>query len=160
PAAILLVADVLEGSGKRPQAIAWLEKSQTANPSGAVLLRLAQLHFMNKDSKKAVALLEGWSKESPGDVSMGMQLAVLYASTKNYSAAQAQYEKLAVERPDDPNILNDLAWRYAQSKDSRARATAEKAYALAPGRGDIADTLGSIYASQGDTANAMKYLQV
>jgi putative PEP-CTERM system TPR-repeat lipoprotein len=160
PTGDLLSAEVLERSGKRPEAIALLDKSQSKNPSLPVLLKLVDFHQRNNDLKRATNTVEAWIKDHPGDTAPRLRLAELYSSTRNYAAAQTQYEKLAAERPDDPVVLNNLSWLYARANDPKARKMAEKAYQLAPGAPGIADTLGWILARQGDASNAMKYMQV
>jgi Flp pilus assembly protein TadD len=79
---------------------------------------------------------------------------------RNYPAARTAFEQLASERPSDPIVLNNLAWLYARANDPKARPTAEKAYQLAPNAPQVADTLGWIMTTQGDSANAMKYLDM
>jgi putative PEP-CTERM system TPR-repeat lipoprotein len=160
PFGALLVAEVLYNTGKGPQAIAALEKTQAANPGPGVMMALSRLYLLNREPKRAIALLEAWSKSHPGDVTARAELAQLYLATNNYGDAKTQFEKLVAERPDDGNMLNNLAWAYTKANDPRARATAEKAYQIAPERPDIADTLGWIYTGQGDTTNALKYLDV
>jgi Flp pilus assembly protein TadD len=55
--------------------------------------------------------------------------------------------------------LNNLAWLYARTNDPKARQVAEKAFQLAPNAPQVADTLGWVMTMQGDSVNAMKYLQ-
>jgi predicted Zn-dependent protease len=158
PTGDLLAAEVLDKNGKRPDAIALLEKAQAAKPSAARVMELSQLHERSNDPKRATAVLEDWTKAHPADIPPRLKLAELYSRTRNYSAAQAEFEKLAVERPDDPVVLNNLAWAYSIVKDPRARAVAEKAYRIAPSPA-IADTLGWIMTSEGNAANAVKLLR-
>jgi Tfp pilus assembly protein PilF len=156
----VLVAEVLYNSGKAAQGIASLEKAQAGNSDSGVVMGLSRLYLLNHDPKRAAAVLEAWSKTHQDDVAAQMQLGELYLATGNYGGAQAQFERLATERPDDGDVLNNLAWAYTKASDGRARSTAERAYQIAPGRPDIADTLGWIYAGQGDSANALKYLEI
>jgi len=158
PTGDLLAAEVLDRNGKRPDAIALMEKSQAAAPSLAMVIELAQLYERNKEPKKAATVLEGWTKAHPTDLAPRMNLAELYGRMQNNSAAQVQFEKLAAERPDDPVILNNLAWVYATTKDPRGRGVAEKAYKIAPSPA-IADTLGWIMTAEGNAANAVKLLR-
>jgi Flp pilus assembly protein TadD len=135
-----------------------LEKSQAAKPSTTYLMEIAQLYERNNDQKRAVTVLEGWSKAHPDEVAPRLRLAELYGRMRDYGAARTQFEKLAAERPDDPVVLNNLAWLYSTTKDPRARTMAEKAYKLAPSPA-IADTLGWIMINEGNSANAIKLLR-
>ena len=160
PIGDILAAEVLDKSGKRAEAIALLEKSNSANAAVPKLLKLAEIYGRNNDLKRPIALLEIWSKDHPRDIAPRMQLAELYLRTRNHSAAQVQLEKLEAEQPDDPRTLNNLAWVYGRTNDPRARKIAERAWEIAPGTPGIADTLGWIIAIEGDAANAVQYLQL
>jgi Flp pilus assembly protein TadD len=61
--------------------------------------------------------------------------------------------------PNNVTILNNLAWLYSQKHDPRAKATAQKAMALAPQSAAVADTLGWILVNQKENAAALKYLK-
>jgi len=156
----LLTADVLVKSGKRPEAIAFLEKAQAANPNPNVALKLASLYETDPDLKRSIGLLERWTKDHKDDVLLRLQLAQYYGRVHNYPAARAAFEQLASERPSDAIILNNLAWLYGRANDPKARPMAERAYQLAPNSPQVADTLGWVMTTQGDAVNAMRYLQV
>jgi Flp pilus assembly protein TadD len=160
PAGDILAADVLDRSGKRAQGIALLDKTMSAHPSVPVLLKEVVLLEKDNNLKRAITLLEGWTKAHPADVEPRYQLAQYYGRVRNYDAARGEFEKLVAERPSDPIVLNNLAWFYARANDPRARKMAEKAMQMAPQAPDIADTLGWIMTSQGDAQGAMKYLQM
>jgi tetratricopeptide (TPR) repeat protein len=154
-----LVADVLLKSGKRDDAIAFLEKAQATNPNPNLTLKLASIYETDPDLKRSISLLERWTKDHKDDLAARVQLAQYYGRIRNYQAARTAFERLASERPSDAIMLNNLAWLYARTNDPRARQTAEKALQLAPNAPQIADTLGWIIAMQGDYENAMKHLQ-
>lgn len=160
PVADMLVADVLVKSGKRPEAAAFLEKALAGNPTSNLALKLASVYEADPDLKRATGLLERWTKDHKDDVAARLQLAQYYGRTRNYPAARASFEQLASERPSDAIVLNNLAWLYGRTNDPKARQTAEKAFQLAPNAPQVADTLGWVMTTQGDSANAMKYLQM
>lgn len=160
PFGVVLVAEVLDRGGQYPAAAALLEKSQAENASQPVVLKLAELRQRHNEIPAAAKLLEDWLKAHPEDVAPRLTLAQLYGQTRNYDGAITHFERLSAERSSDPTILNDLAWNYLMKSDPRARATAEKAYRLAPQLPQIADTLGWIMTVQGDAANGVKHLQV
>ena len=159
PIGDILAADVLAKNGKSAEGIALLEKAQAARPSYPLVSKLVELNERNKDMKRAVAVLDGWTKAHPADARARVDIAQLYVRARNYNLAQAMFEKLAAERPNDVIVLNNLAWLYGRTNDPRGRKMAEKAYQLAPDVPAIADTLGWIMTTQGDAPNAMKYLQ-
>ena len=72
--------------------------------------------------------------------------------------AQRHLEALLAMTPNDKTALNNLAWVYAQAGDSRARATAQKAY-LQGADADSADTLGWIMLREHDAAAALPLLR-
>jgi putative PEP-CTERM system TPR-repeat lipoprotein len=156
----ILTADVLVKSGKRADAIAYMEKAQAANPNANLTLKLASLYEGDPDLKRSIALLERWTKDHKEDVTPRLQLAQYYGRVHNYPSARAAFEQLANERPSDAIILNNLAWLYGRTNDPKARQMAERAYQLAPNSPQIADTLGWIMTTQGDPVNAMRYLQI
>ncbi|HWE06619.1 MAG TPA: XrtA/PEP-CTERM system TPR-repeat protein PrsT [Rhizomicrobium sp.] len=156
--AALMTADVLEGNHNRAAAIAILEKTQLRNPSGILAARLAGLYQADKQSGKALALLEAWTKSHPADVDARFALAIVDSAAGRMDQALNQYEWLTVQKPHNVVILNNLAWLYDQRHDARARTVAEKAMQLAPSSSSVADTLGWIMVEQGDGVGAIKYL--
>src|SRR5262249_31987621 len=97
----MLVADVLVKSGKRAEAIAFLEKAQAASPNANLTLKLASAYETDPDLKRSIALLERWAKDHKGDLGVRMQLAQYYGRIRNYPAARTAFEQLASERPSD-----------------------------------------------------------
>jgi Flp pilus assembly protein TadD len=121
---------------------------------------LAKFYVADQKLPKAIGAVEAWTKTHPDDFQARNGLAQLYGSAGNLVQAQQQFEWLDAHHPNDPATLNNLAWLYSQKNDPRAQATAEKAFKFAPQSGPIADTLGWILQSHGDTAGALKYLQL
>ena len=156
----MLATDVLVKSGKRADAIAFLEKAQATNPSPTITLKLASLYETDTDLKRSISILERWTKDHKEDVAVRLQLAQYYGRTRNYPAARTAFEQLANERPSDAIILNNLAWLYGRTNDPKARQIAERAFQLAPNAPQVADTLGWIMTMQGDSVNAMKHLEM
>jgi Tfp pilus assembly protein PilF len=86
-------------------------------------------------------------------------LASVYLAEGKYPEAIAQLEPVAAGEPENYQVLNDLAALYQETRDSRALATAERAYRLAPRRPEIMDTLGWILVNQGDRTRGMRLLE-
>ena len=145
--------------GRVTEAVSVLEGAYEKKTSLAVLLKLTELYQGTGAQNRAIAELDKWIKAHPSDVDPRLQLAQVHTQMRNYRAATAQFEWLVNQRPTDPIMLNNLAWAYGRTGDQRARATAEKAYRLAPGLPMISDTLGWILATQDNAEEGMKYLQ-
>jgi predicted Zn-dependent protease len=73
--------------------------------------------------------------------------------------AIAQYELLARDERSNAMVLNNLAWLYHEAGDSRAEATAKRAYDGAPRNGAIADTYGWILVQSGKVAPGLPILE-
>ena len=71
------------------------------------------------------------------------------------------YRRLQVLVPDNALVLNNLAYALAVRKNNiqEALPLAEKAYSLAKGASNIADTLGWIYHLAGQNDKAVKLLE-
>jgi Flp pilus assembly protein TadD len=55
--------------------------------------------------------------------------------------------------------LNNLAWLYSERDDPRALETAERAHAVAPESGEVADTLGWLLVRKGEMTRAIPLLR-
>ncbi len=157
----LVSADLYERGGKRPEAVALLEKAAAARPSDAnVAVALSRLYSRAGDLVKAEAVLTGRLKDRPDDLVLRAALGDFYISTKKFDLAIAEESRLIAERPNDAAALNNLGWLYQQVGDlSKAREFAEKAAAIAPTSGAIADTLGWVMLAQGDIEKGLSRLQ-
>jgi putative PEP-CTERM system TPR-repeat lipoprotein len=147
-------------AGKRPEAIALLEKSAAARPSDDRLTTsLAKLYAEAGDSGKAEALLAGRLKSAPDNIALRTALASIYLTDKKYDQAIEEYNRLIAAQPADAAALNNLAWIYQQQGDlAKARNFAERAIAVAPRAAQIDDTLGWILLAQGEVDKAITYL--
>ena len=99
-----------------------------------------------------------WLKTKPADIAVRNYLAEVYLQAARYPDAIAHYQMLLQVQPDNIVALNNLAALYQQGKDSRALATAQKAYALAPEHPAVQDTLGWILVEQGQLAQGINLL--
>ena len=159
PVAAIMTASVMDRHGKGADAVALLEATQAKTPASAVTMLLSKHYVADKNPRKAIALLELWTKSHPDDADARFGLAQLYGSSNNFPAALQQFEWLSTKRPNDSVVLNNLAWLYSEKKDPRAQAIAERAYRAAPQSGSVADTLGWILVGKGDMAGGLRYLQ-
>lgn len=151
-------AAVLVGAGKPAEAEALVAGAERDHPSSALVRQHAAIEAQEGQSAKGVALLTGWLAAHSDDLSARRALADLDLNLKNYVAAQAEFERLA-DKAADATVLNNLAWLYQHNGDPRARATARRAYAMAPLTPSIADTLGWVLVAEGDAAGGLPYLK-
>lgn len=159
PAAALMTAAALDRHDKHGEAVALLETTQAKTPTAPVALLLSKYYVDDKNPRKAIAVLEPWVKSHPDDVDARFGLAQLYGGTGALQQALEQFEWLQAKQPANPIVFNNLAWLYSQKNDPRAQAMAEKAYKLSPQSPSIADTLGWILETKGDTSGGFRYLQ-
>jgi putative PEP-CTERM system TPR-repeat lipoprotein len=161
----LTAADLYARNGKRPEAVALLEKSSTAHPNDlTIAVGLARLYAAVGNPGKAEALLTARVKERPDDLAIRRALADVYLLDKKYDAAASEETRILSQRPNDPVALNNLAWLHQQRGDlAKARELAEKAVAAAPptapATGLIKDTLGWVLLAQGDVQAALPHLE-
>jgi Flp pilus assembly protein TadD len=96
----------------------------------------------------------------PGLAAAQFTLATLYDSAGEFAKAIARYEAVLEQSPESVIALNNLAYILAVKTGDLANALplAEKAHRLAPGSGDIADTLGWIHLMSGNSAKAVALL--
>jgi len=124
----------------------------------------AQLATRAAQAKVAAGLpgaqneLADWLTRHPDDVTARRTMAEYLMSTGKRDAAIHELEQVVALRPQDAGALNNLAWLYHETGDSRALATAEKAYAAAPKVGAVADTYGWILIQGGKTDEGVRIL--
>lgn len=151
-------AAALVGAGKLAEAETLVAAAERDHPSSALVRQHAAIEARQDHSAKGVALLTGWLATHGDDLPARRALADLDLNLGNYVAAQAEFERLA-DKGGDATVLNNLAWLYQHNGDPRARATAKRAYALAPLTPSIADTLGWVLVAEGDAAGGVPYLK-
>ena len=123
------------------------------------LLR-ADSRTLRGDEAGARSDLEAATEAAPTLLAAQILLAVKYETAGDYDAAIARYRKILSLAPDTPLALNNLAYSLAVRKGELREALplAERARALAPQSGVIADTLGWIYFISGDAGRALPLL--
>jgi putative PEP-CTERM system TPR-repeat lipoprotein len=122
---------------------------------GHILLSQLEYSFNNID--RAIAVLEDWLAEHPEDRYVLRLLADRLFEAERFEEAKVRYA--AIADGENADVLNNLAWLYQWAGDEKAEATAREAYAAAPDRYDIADTLGWILAEDGQFQEAATLLR-
>jgi putative PEP-CTERM system TPR-repeat lipoprotein len=134
-----------------------IARSKKFNPKVAVNLSRAYQNMGQND--KAIGVLQAWLKQRPNDLAVRMAVANMHIAGKNYGAAVAEYNFIMKQGNSSPAVLNNLAWALDRMNDSRALATAERAFKAAPDQPDIADTYGWIMLRKQDKVKGLQILQ-
>ena len=151
----LLDADLLLAENRRADA----EKSFSALADAGVrdgMIRMVGLEVSSQNPAAAMARLQTWLEQRPGDLGAELLLADLLMR-QDQDRAVARYEALV--ETNNPVALNNLAWLYMERKDPRAVATARSAVAAAPDNPNILDTLGWILLQEGQKPEAVRLLR-
>ena len=88
-------------------------------------------------------------------------LAMLYEQAREYDMAIERYRRVLALMPNDPVALNNLAYALAvrRNEPRQALPLAEKAYSLAKGNPNIADTLGWIHHLLGNKERSLQLMK-
>ncbi|MDE2576619.1 MAG: PEP-CTERM system TPR-repeat protein PrsT [Rhodospirillales bacterium] len=158
PAARLLRGDIDMAAGHYADAVAAFQAAMKVAPSAGLVLRLANALNAGGHNDQSSQVLRDWLGAHPGDVPVADALGSLDIQARRFFDAEAHLGVVLAARPQDAVALNNLAWVYQQRGDARARATAQKAYLIAP-TPQAADTLGWILTSGGDAETGLSLLR-
>jgi putative PEP-CTERM system TPR-repeat lipoprotein len=159
PTAPALPGDVYMAARQYAKAITAYETAYRRAPSALLAVRLAQAQMAAGQPDAAAGVLRGWLNKHPGALGVAQILAGYDIAAHRFAVARQELEQVVAKAPRDALALNNLAWLYQQAGDPRARALAERAYLLAPGIPQIADTLGWILVQHGQAASALDLLR-
>lgn len=151
-------ADILLTQKRYPQAIKAYEMALAKGSGTNTLLKLHRALSAAGDAQAAEQRLIGWINQRPQDLAVRNYAAEVYMRAQRNREAIAQYEALLKARPGNVIVLNNLATLYQREKDSRALATAEQAFKLAPDNPGVQDTLGWILVEQGQLPRGLALL--
>jgi predicted Zn-dependent protease len=150
--------DVYTLARKPAQAITAYDEAQRQNPSSSLAIKLFNAR-REAGAASPEASLTQWLQRTPNDVQARRLLVLVYQASGKVDEAIKQYEHLMEQGPADPVMLNNFAWLLHEKGDARAVDLARRAYAVAPGISEVADTYGWILLESGKTAEGMKVLQ-
>jgi len=154
-----LEGDVLVATKKQAQAVALYEKAYGLRQSGAMAIKLHAACTGAGKPDQCDARLKQWLSEHPGDIATRRYYADSAAQRGKYVLAIEQYGLVLEREPNDAVVLNNVAWTMNKLKDPSAARYAERAYALKPGDGAVADTWGQILVESGDLNRGLEILQ-
>ena len=159
PATVQLQAELDMAEGKVREAEAGFRDVLERTESRRALLGLYGATKRLEGDGAAIALLEQWLSTHPDDEGVRLLLAQERAASGQSTDAKAEYEAMIEANPDNGIALNNLAWMYAEEGDPRAVEYAERAVALLPESGNVADTLGWALYKSGENSRAIEVLR-
>jgi tetratricopeptide (TPR) repeat protein len=155
-AALMRVGEVQMRAGQTDKAAESFQKAHALAPDSATAVSLFRARRAAKHAQPETVLRE-WLLKEPEDPSARGMLAEYLMTQGNHRAAAAEYERLIRQVPS-PVALNNLAWLYQTLGDTRAEATAKRAYDAVPNHPTILDTYGWILMEKGRAAEALPLL--
>ena len=155
----LLEGDVFAAKHQYAKAEQVLRKSIQVKATPLAFEKLAKMLIWQKKPGQAVSELKKGIQTFPKAIVLQIQIASIYQTNKQVSKAIVVYTKLLKEHPNHAVVLNNLALLYLDYGDKRALEYAQKAHNLIPSNPGIADTLGWVYAKQGDYQSALPLLE-
>ncbi len=146
-----LKGDIYQAANRPTDAFAAYQEAHKANPSSALMNRMAGAAIRSGKPDDAVTMLKDWIAKNPDDIVATEQLSEIYIIQGKLDDAAANLEAILKQKPYESIALNNLAWVYQQKNDARASELARQAYLLSPGP-QTADTLGWILVTTGKAA--------
>ena len=134
-------------------------KAYQQSTSAQLALLLAHAQRLSGADSDALTTLRDWLQEHPKDSHIRTQLAMYLDRMQKPTEAIAEYEKISEQEPDNAIVLNNLAWLYHTQNDSRSIQYGERAFALAPDKPEIADTLGWILVQNNQARRGLELLK-
>jgi len=151
--ALLGLGVLLEGKGKTSEALGYYTKARdTQKPAG--YMALASFHQRQKESAKALAVLDEALKTHPGDASVLEMKGAILASQQKYAEAVKVYESLERVAPARAVPLKIRAYM-AMNDIPKAVEQAQKIISANPRSAGGHLLLASIYESQRDFDRAL-----
>lgn len=122
---------------------------------------LASLLDEQGKHQEAIDILEDGRDEIPGDERLLFLLGMMYERIGDRGEAISIMKKVLKINPDNANALNYVGYTYADMDENldKALEMIERAMALKPGDGFIADSLGWVYFRLGENEKALDYLK-
>ena len=159
PATRQLQAELDLAEGNVQEAAAAFQAVLEETGSRRALLGLYGAKKRLEGDSGGIAVLNKWLADNPDDAGVRLLLAQDRAASGQVSDAMSEYEAIVDANPDNAVALNNLAWMYAEQGDPRAVEYAERAVALLPESGNVADTLGWALYKSGEHERAAEVLR-
>lgn len=159
PASHTLLGEVYFERGDYSKAAEAYRSGLDLQNNGALAVRYFQARERSSDPATALAWLKSWVEGNPRNIVAREVLAAALLRGRHSDEAIRVLNSLANDQPNNPQTLNNLALAYYSNGDSRALATAESAYQVAPDQEQVADTLGWILINVGELERGLKLLE-
>jgi tetratricopeptide (TPR) repeat protein len=157
----------LSRAGRKDEAVAQLKQLTDASPDEADLwIALGDAYRSSEHYKEAAAAYDRALTLRPanghGDWPVYFARAVAEQGLKDWNAAEVDLKKALELSPNEPTLLNFLGYTWVDQNRNipEALAMLEKAHALKPTDGYIADSVGWAYYKLGRYEEAARALQL
>jgi putative PEP-CTERM system TPR-repeat lipoprotein len=155
----LLKADTYLAQQNLDEALDNYRQAYKIQPNNRVLIMMADILNLQKNSAEAIELLGQELAKNPKNNAIHFKLAGIYQQQKDYKQAEKHYKDILKDQPGNALVLNNLAWIYVQEKNPEAIELAGKAYQKAPQSAAIVDTFGYILVKQGHPKQGLDILK-
>lgn len=159
PLGYKLEGDILLTRQQPVAALPFYLKAYGLAPSGPLAIALHRARQAAGRRAEATQQMQAWLRGHERDHATRLYFASSLMQERDYAAAARELEVLVAADGRNVIALNDLAWAYQQRQDGRALDLAERAYRLAPANPAVADTLGWILHSRGQSGRALSLLK-
>ena len=155
----VLMGDLYRKAGRHQEAREHYLAAEQIRPSSPLVVKRFQLEKDSGNVTAAEKILTEWLTDQPEDVAIRLLYASSLQQRGRLQDAVGSYQAALDAHPDNVGALNNLAWVYHELGDrERALRLAERAYQLAPERGEVVDTYGWLLLSR-DKKSALSYLR-
>jgi putative PEP-CTERM system TPR-repeat lipoprotein len=154
-----LLGDIAMQRQRYGDAISAYTNAYNLEKDSAHAIGLYNAYSQSGNNVKALTFIQSWVGNNPADPAGRRVLAGAYIRAGQLDVAQQHYETLSRQLPNDASIHNDLAYIMLKRHQPGALAVAEKAYQLAPGDANVADTFGWALVEAGQLEKGLRYLR-
>lgn len=156
PQALMLGGLAHYGLNEREKAKAYLESLQRVQPGSGVAKLLAQIYFLDKNSDRAIAVLEPYLKAHPNDTQALMLLSSAQMAQGRYGRA-TQLMQDALRGNDRPEFQTMLGMSLVGSgRFADALTALEAAFRKDPSQLQAGVALANLYLQGGQAAQGVK----
>jgi tetratricopeptide (TPR) repeat protein len=158
---VLMLGNLQLQYGRLPEAEKTFRALVAKKPSAHAYTILGDIAQRHGKAAEAKDLFGKALKANPESETAYLRLGLMAESAGDSATAVRIYKDCVASVPKSVAAYNQLAWIYGQHEKGRQRAIqyARKARELDPESPSVADTLGWVCHLNGDTDNALKYLE-
>jgi len=158
PVTLAMQGDLAMRAGDPAKALAFYDRASAKAPSSILAISRFMAGQRARVAEPEKPLVD-WLRNNPDDVLGRLALGEYKQARGDMAGALMEYETALAKQPDNGAILNNLAYLYIEKGDSRALATAEKAYAKLPDSPAVQDTYGLALLRAGQADRALELLR-